>query len=1323
MANNNNNNSAFSLRSVLEKDKLTGANFLDWFRNLRIVLKHERKLYVLDEPHPEKPDDNASRAEKNAYEKHHNDSVDVACLMLVAMSSEIQKDLEHMEAYDMIINLKEMFQQQARQERFETTKALHSCKMTEGSSVSAHVLKMKGYMEHLARLGFPLSQELATDLLLNSLPRSYDQFVMNYNMNEMDKSISELHTMLKTAEQNIKSKPGQILMVKQKGKGFKKKGKGKGKGWGGKSNPKPKPNLSSKAKSQKDDVCFFCNEPGHWKRNCKLYKEDQMNKKTGGTSASGINVIQIHYTPSSSWILDTGSASHICANVQGLKGSRKLKRGEVDLRVGNGAKVAALAVGSYELSLPSGLLLVLNNCFYVPTMCRNIVSVSCLDNDGFAFIIGNNICSIYHKDMFYANAVLLDGLYVLNLQTSNDFSVCNINTKKFKSNDLNVTYLWHCRLGHINEKRISKLHKDGLLNSFDYESFDTCELCLLGKMTKEPFTGHGERASELLALIHTDVCGPLGTEAIGGYRYFITFTDDFSRYGYVYLMRHKYESFEMFKCFQNEVQNQLGKTIKVLRSDRGGEYLSQEFGDHLKSCGIVSQLTPPGTPQWNGVSERRNRTLFDMVRSMMSASDLPLSFWGYALLTAAFTLNRVPSKRVEKTPYEIWTGKKPSLLFLKIWGCEAYVKRLHSNKLEPKSDKCIFVGYPSETKGYYFYNPIENKVFVARNGFFLEREFISKGTSGSKVQLEEVRESQNNIEMPLDDGGQQGVIDTPIVTQELRRSDRIRYEPERYGFLMNNDHDVLLMDHGDPTTYQDAMLDPDSDKWLEAMKSEIQSMYDNQVWNLVDPPDGVKTIGCKWVFKKKTDMDGNVHTYKARLVAKGFKQIHGIDYDETFSPVAMLKSIRILIAIAAYYDYEIWQMDVKNAFLNGNLFEDVYMTQPEGFVHPENSGKVCKLLRSIYGLKQASRSWNLRFDETVKEFGFIKNEDEPCVYKKVSGSTMVFLVLYVDDILLIGNDIPTLQNVKTWLSKCFSMKDLGEAAYVLGIKIYRDRSKRLIALNQSTYINLILKRFCMEESKRGFLPMSHGITLSKTQCPNTNDERERMRKIPYASAIGSIMYAMLCTRPDVSYALSITSRYQSDPGESHWKAVKNILKYLRRTKDVFLVFGGLEDDLVVRCYTDASFQSHKDDYRSQSGYVFCLNGGAISWKSSKQSTVADSTTEAEYIAACDAAKEAVWIKKFVSDLGVVPSITNPVEIYCDNNGAIAQAKEPRSHQRSKHILRRYHLLREIVERGDVKICKVATDDNVADPLTKPLPQAKHEGHVRSMGIRYIDKWA
>jgi hypothetical protein len=329
------------------------------------------------------------------------------------------------------------------------------------------------------------------------------------------------------------------------------------------------------------------------------------------------------------------------------------------------------------------------------------------------------------------------------------------------------------------------------------------------------------------------------------------------------------------------------------------------------------------------------------------------------------------------------------------------------------------------------------------------------------------------------------------------------------------------------------------------------------------------------------------------LVAKGLKQIHGIDYDETFSPVTMLNSVQILLAIAAYFDYDIRLMDIKMTFLNRNLTNDVYMTQPEGFVYPKHAGKIYKLQKSIYGLKQASQSWNLHFDEVVKDFGFIKNVEEPCFHKNISGSAIVFLVLYVDNILLIGNDIPMMEAVKSSLRKSFLMKDLGEAMYILGIKIYRDRSKRLIGLSQDTYIVKILNRFNMQDSKKGFLPMSHGITLSKKQCPLELDQQERMRVIPYALAIGSIMYAMLCTRPDISYTLSAMNKYQSNYGEAHLTIVKNILKYLRRTKEAFLVFG-CEEELIVKGYNDASFQTNADDSKSQSGFVFCLNGGAMS---------------------------------------------------------------------------------------------------------------------------------
>ncbi|GJT70509.1 retrotransposon protein, putative, ty1-copia subclass [Tanacetum coccineum] len=425
-------------------------------------------------------------------------------------------------------------------------------------------------------------------------------------------------------------------------------------------------------------------------------------------------------------------------------------------------------------------------------------------------------------------------------------------------------------------------------------------------------------------------------------------------------------------------------------------------------------------------------------------------------------------------------------------------------------------------------------------------------------------------------------------------------------------------------------------------------------------------------------MDGIVYTYKARLVAKGYTQLYGVDYEEILSPVADIRAIRILISIAAFYDYEIWQMDVKTAFLNGYLDEDIYMVQPEGFVDPNHPRKVCKLQRSIYGLKQASRSWNKRFDEEIKRFGFTQNLDEPCVYQKASGSNVTFLILYVDDIIIMGNHIPSLQSVKDYLGKCFAMKDLGEAAFILGIKIYRDRSKRLIGLGQNAYMDKILKRYKMDNSKRGHIPMQERLDLNKTQGASTPKEVKRMQNVPYASAMGSII----------------------------------------NTKDMFLVYGGNpEAKLRVDCYCDARFKNDRDDTKSQTRYVFILNGGAVDWKSSKQSTTAMSATEVEYIAASKAAMEAVWIRKFISGLSIVPTINEPIIIFCDNSAALHFANEPGVQKGVRHYHRRYYYVRESIALGKIRFLKVHTDDNLADPFMKALPKGKLTQHARSMRLR------
>ncbi|KAL0463213.1 UNVERIFIED_CONTAM: hypothetical protein Slati_0208900 [Sesamum latifolium] len=421
--------------------------------------------------------------------------------------------------------------------------------------------------------------------------------------------------------------------------------------------------------------------------------------------------------------------------------------------------------------------------------------------------------------------------------------------------------IWHARLGNISKDRIRRLVDSKNLEIDNSDHLPTCVSCLKGKMTKKPFVGQSAIANGLLDLVHTDVCGPLSIPARGGFSYFITFTNDHSRYGYVCLMRYKSEAFGRFKEYRLEVENETNRKIKALRSDRGGEYLSGEFIGYLKENGILSQWTPPGTPQLNGVAKRRNRTLLDMVRSMMSFTELLPSFWGYTLETAAKLLNIAPSKSVPQMPYEIWHGKPASYKYLRLWCSPAYVKRLVGDKLDSRSSLSRFIRYSKETAGYYFYDPTEQKIFVSRNAVFLEKGF-SLDNGRDEVLIEESSEepqhdSTTSFEPTVH-------TDSVPVLRRLTRESRI---PERYRFV-----GLTSQLDNDPKTYGEAMSDIDLDKWLDAMKFEMDSMGSNQVWTLVDPPKGARLVGCKWVYKRKLGADEEVTAFKARFVAKGYTQ-------------------------------------------------------------------------------------------------------------------------------------------------------------------------------------------------------------------------------------------------------------------------------------------------------------------------------------------------------------------------------------------------------------------------------------------------------------------
>ncbi|KAM1133510.1 hypothetical protein ACFX19_043460 [Malus domestica] len=558
---------------------------------------------------------------------------------------------------------------------------------------------------------------------------------------------------------------------------------------------------------------------------------------------------------------------------------------------------------------------------------------------------------------------------------------------------------------------------------------------------------------------------------------------------------------------------------------------------------------------------------------------------------------------------------------------------------------------------------------------------------------------------------------TAVFESTIRKSQRVRKPALLPDFVYLNEAEHTIGNEDDPLSYNQAITSSRSTLWKQAMHEELESMEKNRVWSLVSKPTGTtKIIGCKWVFKTKRDSQGNIDKHKARLVAKGFTQREGIDYNETFSPVSTKDSMRIILALTSHFDLELHQMDVKTAFLNGELEEDIYMQQAPGFVERGKETMVCKLNKSIYGLKQASRQWNRKFDQVMAASGFQENKLDECIYLKVLGAKVIFLVLYVDDILLASSDMSLLQATKSMLTQNFDMKDLGEDRFVLGIEIVRDRAMKSLGLSQRQYIDRIAKRFNMDKFSNGELPIGKGDKLSSDQCPKNELEKEGMKDKPYASLVGSLMYAQVCTRPDLAFALSVLGRFQSNPGACHWVAAKKVLRYLKRTRDFMLTYShGNKLELVG--FTDSDLAGCIDDRKSTNAYIFMLANGAVSWKSVKQKGIASSTMEAEFVGCYAATQQAVWLKNMMKGLEIVDSVEKPLKLYCDNKAAVFFSKNNKRSYASRLMDIKYLKVRDEVKKGTVEIEYINTSLMVADPMTKALPVGVFKKHVFNMGVR------
>jgi hypothetical protein len=529
--------------------------------------------------------------------------------------------------------------------------------------------------------------------------------------------------------------------------------------------------------------------------------------------------------------------------------------------------------------------------------------------------------------------------------------------------------------------------------------------------------------------------------------------------------------------------------------------------------------------------------------------------------------------------------------------------------------------------------------------------------------------------------------------------------------------------YAEPTSYREAMEGPERANWQKAIGEELFSLVKNNTWSLTKLPPGRRAIASKWVFKKKVNANGTIR-YKARLVIKGCQQRAGIDFEETFAPVAMLKTVRVLLALAAFYDWEIHHVDVITAFLNPALKEEVYMEQPEGSKH-EHDCRVCKLGKALYGLKQAPRAWHSDIDAFLLSIGFTNSKTDPNLYI----SPEVLLILYVDDILIFARSITALKGAKSQLFTKYAMTDLGEVQQFLGLQIQRNRPARKIYIHQTAYLNRVLDRFDMADCNGVATPMESGndlrIVEPGTKNPAPCDQQQ------YQSEIGSIMYGMIGSRPDFAYTMSALSRFNASPTTAHQGAVKRALRYIRNTTDFGICYGGkkqLQDQYpTLLGFADSDWAGDKDYRKSTTGYTFILNGGAVSWKSGRQQSVALSSTEAEYVAYAEAAKEAIWLRRLLTETDLRKPYDEdistkskwgqvPITIRIDNSGAFDLAHNPKHHERTKHIDIRHHFIRETVEKGLVRLIRIPTHEQTADILTKPLTKAPFEQCRHGTGI-------
>lgn len=1192
--------------------------------------------------------------------------------------------------------------------------------MPEDGNIEHHISTMMDLVEQyqVQDTENVIPNSLIVALILSSLPENYNNLIIALEsrpVNELTLDLVKnklIHEYRRRQESHARNETENEMAMKTgtKSKGFKNKQQLK---------------------------CDHCKKNGHLKQDCYFLKNsnknwnykankivDDTDEDSNDDESSREENIENYYCFKADekyqinqieWFIDSAATCHMTNNKSFFTILNNEHNGKIYLANGKPINTSGIGEGSLKCVKEDGKSthITIKNVLYVPELDSSLLSVKRLTENGYTVIFEEKKCFIIKDSNVIAIGSTKDHLYKLKL----------VNTANMVKNERNCIHIWHRKMGHRDIEAIQFLVKNELANGIiidDCKTKITCECCIKGKMTSKSFPKQSKtRSNSVLELIHTDLCGPIPYTTPTGNRYILTFTDDYSRYSKVYFLKRKNEVIEKFKIYAAEVTNRFEKTIKTIRSDNGGEYTSDSFENLLKTMGIHHQRTISYTPQQNGVAERKNRTLVEMAKCMLLDANMDKKYWAEAINTANYLCNRLPTKACNKTPFELWTNIKPDISHLQIFGTKVYAK-LPDEKRKKFYDKAQlynFVGYDENCKAYRLLDMNTNKIILARDVKFIENISNCKEHKIETDEITEIKLSDQTVETHTESEEliNEGTMDNQDIFYESLNEENVEIEEEMA--VASNRYPIRERHRPkryackaivcEPTNRSEALQRDDKIHWQDAMQEEYNALMKNKTWTLEQLPPGKKAIGSKWTYKIKTDANGNIIKHKARLVAQGFSQKYGIDYDEVFAPVVKQATIRTLLTVAGVKKMQIKHIDIRTAFLNGDITEEIYMKQPEGYIETHKRNLVCRLHKSLYGLKQSARAWNTKLNSILVNNGFRRGSADQCLYTKKFENSYLYLLIYVDDILVACENEEGITHSENILQNSFEVTLLGNVTNFLGLQIERDENG-ICSIHQQKYINKVIETFLTENAKPSKIPLDPGYykLCNKSKLLDTNET--------YRKAIGSLLYIAINTRPDIAASVSILSRKISNPTELDWSEVKRMIRYLIGTKEYKLKLGNNTSTDRLIGYVDADWGENCIDRKSNSGYLFQLHGGTINWVSRKQTCVSLSSTEAEYISLAEACQDMKWTQYLLKDLNIMSN--QPPLIYEDNQSCLKMLKAEKLNSRTKHIDIKYHFTRELENTGKVEFKYCPTEKMIADILTKPLASIKMKTLSNELGL-------